>query len=67
MTSEFETWFVAQHGARDKSGMQSSDDQRLRELIYQGKIAERVLACRELWDEKRQSALYAWCARESAK
>ena len=62
--SEFLAWFVAQHGPRE----QSSDDSdlMLRSFIRAGKAAEEELAARELWDEKKQSALYAWTAKEQA-
>jgi hypothetical protein len=65
MKSKFLTWFIEQHGDRDNSGMPYHTDQQLRDLVHAGKVAERVLSCRELWDEKRQSALYAWTARET--
>lgn len=62
MKSEFAEWFVAQHGPRDRSGLQGKSDQDLRNMIRAGKEAERTLNCRELWDEKETSALYAWQA-----
>lgn len=64
MESEFLKWFVAQHKARTNSGMPNHTDQQLRDMVQAGRVAERVLACRELWDEKQQAALYAWQARE---
>lgn len=60
--SEFAEWFNAQHKPRTDSGMPNHSDQQLRDIVHAGRVAERVLACRELWDEKRQSALYAWQA-----
>jgi hypothetical protein len=63
MKSEFSEWFVKQHGARVQSGMPNQTDQQLRDMVQAGKVAERLLACRELWDEKHTSALYAWQAR----
>lgn len=63
MKSEFLEWFVAQHKPRTDSGMPHHTDQQLRDLVHSGQAAARVLACREMWDEKRQSALYAWTAR----
>lgn len=63
MKSEFMTWFVAQHGHRERGVMAGHSDQRLRDEIERGKIAAAALAERETWDEKQQSALYAWQAR----
>lgn len=65
MMSAFMRWFVEQHKPRADSGMPNHTDQQLRDIVQAGRVAERVLACRELWDEKQQSALYAWQARES--
>jgi hypothetical protein len=65
MKSEFAEWFVAQHKSRDSSGMPNHTDQQLRDMVQVGRVAERVLACRELWDEKQRAALYAWQARET--
>lgn len=62
MKSEFAEWFSSQHGDRLRSGMPNQTDQQLRDMVQAGKVAERVLACRELWDEKQTSALYAWQA-----
>jgi hypothetical protein len=62
--SEFADWFVAQHGKRYSGGLQRYSDQQLRDMIEDGRTAERVLSERELWDKKRMSALYAWTARE---
>ena len=56
----FAVWFEAQHMHRMASGMPTHSDQQLRDMVQAGRVADRVLACRELWDEKRQSALYAW-------
>jgi hypothetical protein len=64
MKSEFADWFVAQHKPRTNSGMPNHTDQQLRDMVHAGRVAERVLACRELWDDKQTSALYAWQARE---
>ena len=63
MKSEFAEWFVKQHGARVQSGMPNQTDQQLRDMVQAGKVAERLLACRNVWDEKHTSALYAWQAR----
>jgi len=62
--SEFMAWFVAQHKPRTDSGMPNHTDQQLRDMVQAGRVADRVLAFRELWDDKRQSALYAWTARD---
>ena len=59
--SKFAEWFAAQHGKRT-ADMPDHTDQQLRELARLGRDAERALALRELWDEKRTSALYAWQA-----
>lgn len=64
MKSEFMEWFVAQHKPRTNGGMPNHNDQQLREMVQAGRVAERVLAFRELWDEKQKSALYAWQARD---
>ena len=59
MKSAFAEWFVAQHGQRNKTHL---SDRELHHAIEAGKAAERQLADRELWDQKEQSALYAWAA-----
>ncbi len=64
MSSDFEAWFRDQHGLRLRSGMPNHTDQQLRDMVQAGRVAERVLACRELWDEKHTTALYAWQARD---
>lgn len=64
MTSEFMDWFVAQHSRRTDSGMPDHTDQQLRDMVQAGRVADRVLARRDLWDDKQTSALYAWRARE---
>ena len=64
MNSEFMDWFVAQHKPRTDSGMPNHTDQQLRDMVQAGRVADRVLACRELWDDKQTSALYAWQARD---
>jgi hypothetical protein len=67
MKSEFAEWFVAQHGPRDRSGLAPISDQQLRDRIQAGREADRVLAYRELWDEKEKSALYAWTAHGTTR
>ena len=63
--SDFALWFVQQHKARTASGMPTHTDQQLRDMVQAGRVADRVLACRELWDDKRKSALYACNARNT--
>ena len=63
MKSEFTEWFVAQHKLRTASGMPNHTDQQLHDIMQTGRVTKRMLACRELWDEKQQTALYAWQAR----
>jgi hypothetical protein len=62
--SAFETWFTAQHGPRNASGLQTRTDEELKDMVQAGKVAERALAARERWDAREESALYAWQARE---
>lgn len=64
MKSDFSEWFKAQHGPRERGVMAGYSERRLRDEIQRGKIAAAELEARSLWDEKRQSALYAWQARE---
>lgn len=66
MKSEFAEWFKAQHGPRGNRLLAGHSDQRLRDEVQLGKVAAAELEARTLWDEKRQSALYAWTARDSA-
>ena len=63
MKSEFLDWFIAQHGARENGGLTCYSEQRLRDEVKRGQIAAVELDARALWDEKRQSALYAWTTR----
>ena len=63
MNGEFAEWFKAQHGPRE-GGIRASD-QVLRDDIQRGLRAAAELDRRTLWDEKRQSALYAWTARDN--
>lgn len=60
--SDFETWFIAQHGPRN---VELVSDDELRDFIEAGKIAEHEQARRQIWDEKFQAALYAWQARSA--
>lgn len=59
----FDAWFEAQHGGRTDSGMVGHTDRDLRDIIYYAKDAKHVIAPRQLWDEQRKAALYAWNAR----
>lgn len=59
---EFRGWFVAQHGERASRNSAHVTDDDLAIMIQRGKEAQAELTRRELWDEKRQSALYAWNA-----
>ena len=63
--SEFSDWFVVQHKPRNASGLADKSDQQLRDMAQAGRIADHALGCRELWDDKRQSSLYAWTAAKS--
>jgi hypothetical protein len=70
MKSEFAEWFVAQHGPRDGNdagSLKGKTDRELRDLIALGRMADQTLAHRELWDEKKTSALYAWQAAGKEK
>lgn len=59
--SRFVEWFTAQHGKRNKE-LDHLSDQDLKHIIANGQLAARVLAQREMYDEKETSALYAWTA-----
>lgn len=60
-TSDFHSWFVAQHGPRVY--LSSSDtDEHLRQRIHAGLTAGRELKRRVEWDARYESALYAWSA-----
>ena len=52
---------------RKASGMPMHSDQQLQSMVQAGRVADRVLACRELWDDKRQAALYAWNAGQAVR
>jgi hypothetical protein len=60
----FADWFTAQHGERSSKTSAHVRDDELTIMIERGQAARAELARRELWDEKRQSALYAWQARD---
>ena len=61
--SAFETWFIEQHGHRSNSAISPTDDQ-LRDMVHSGEQAARELKRRNDWDARKESALYAWQARE---
>jgi hypothetical protein len=59
--SAFTAWFSKQHGPRP--GGRKSDDALLY-TILDGQLAERILDEREIWDARRESALYVWQQRD---
>jgi hypothetical protein len=63
----FAEWFTAQHGGRSSKTFAHVRDDELTIMIERGKAARAELSARELWDEMRQSALYAWQARDGGK
>ena len=62
--SAFDTWFIAQHGARAKM---RRTDQELADLIEAGNMARDEVERRRLWDNLRNSALYAWNIKDADK
>ena len=60
--SAFDTWFNAQHKHRTDSGFTEMSDEELKVISETGRIADRALIYRKLWDERQQAALYAWTA-----
>ena len=64
MSSKFGEWFRAQHGARP-GGIVT--DEALLERVRAGQLAEGILASREKWDARFQSALYAWQVDDAGK
>jgi len=61
----FTDWFEQQHGKRPTMHGRSETDIRL--MISEGENARDVLNAQLGWDARRESALYAWQAREKAK
>jgi hypothetical protein len=59
--SAFEQWFVAQHGKRPARG---GTDEELMAHVLMGQSAERELYARKNYDARKQSALYAWTAKD---
>ena len=64
MSSKFGEWFRAQHGPRP--GGIATDEALLAE-VRKGQIAEAILKRRERWDDRFQSALYAWQVDDEGK
>jgi len=62
--SAFEKWFVAQHGHRPSKG---GTDYTLSLCILAALSAERELQSRRLYDARKQSALYAWTAKDKSE
>lgn len=66
--SQFMEWFVAQHGPRERDGSSSAasvlnaTDGELKTAISQGESAAAELRRREMWDARKESAIYAWQA-----
>lgn len=66
--SAFLAWFEEQHGTRHQAGeYDSRTDAQLEKAMMQGEVARRIWMQRQQWDARRQSALYAWCARDSTR
>lgn len=61
--SKFDAWFEAQHGKRP--GWTESDES-LQTAVRRGERARDTLDRQREWDARRESALYAWQARERA-
>ena len=62
--SPFEKWFVAQHGKRSAV---SASDEHLREIVFKGETAKIELTNRRIYDARKQSALYAWTAKDKSE
>ena len=65
----FSDWFETQHGPRTRSGpagsMVNYSDDELEMAKVRGEAAAAEIQRRQLWDEKRTSALYAWQVKHS--
>ena len=59
--SAFEQWFVSQHGKRPSRG---GTDTELMQQALIGLAAEKELQWRQRYDASKQSALYAWTAKD---
>lgn len=64
-------WFVAQHGPRGHSGPCGSvvncSDEELRAAVWRGEAALAELRRRDVWDARKESALYAWQIKDADK
>lgn len=57
--SEFEKWFIEQHGERP---CPKEKESILRHDVFSGRLAKKTLRECEIYDARKQSALYAWTA-----
>ena len=64
---KFDEWFEAQHGKREHNSRAHVSDNALRDIVHAGQISEAELKRREMWDDMRRSALYAWQVRDGDK
>lgn len=53
--SEFEKWFVEQHGSRP-AGIK----EQLEQEVENGKRAAQILRAQDEWDARFQTGLYSW-------
>lgn len=60
-TSEFETWFIAQHGHRPQP---AATDVKLQAEVDRGRVAGELLAACRIYDAKFTAALSAWMAQK---
>jgi hypothetical protein len=60
---DFEKWFIAQHGERESKLYIADLRADYEKKRYQSDRAGELLHNCSLWDEKYESALYAWNAR----
>ena len=59
--NNFDDWFRAQFGSRNKDSTKS--DEALRSVAYMGRVAQMELDRREAYDSKEHAALSAWITR----
>ena len=62
--SDFEAWFIAQHGKRP--GLNLTDEQML-EAMQIGDVMREKYLRRLDWYNRHTSALYAWQARDKPR
>jgi hypothetical protein len=62
MKSAFHEWFISQHGERPV--MLGKNDEDLMLMISAGERATAMLLAGQDWNNRYQSALHAWQARE---